>query len=41
MRQEVCYSQKIHIQLNSIEEWQDIILTELEKTNDILINTQT
>ena len=27
--------------VNSIEEWQDIILTELEKTNDILINTKT
>jgi hypothetical protein len=27
--------------INSIEEWQDIILTELEKTNDILINTKT
>ena len=26
--------------VNSIEEWQNIILTELEKTNDILINTQ-
>ena len=26
--------------VNSIEEWQDIILTELEKTNDILINTK-
>ena len=25
--------------VNSIEEWQDIILTELEKTNDILIKT--
>ena len=27
--------------VNSIEEWQDIILTELKKTNDILINTKT
>ena len=27
--------------VNSIGEWQDIILTELEKTNDILINSQT
>ena len=27
--------------VKSIEEWQDIILTELEKTNDILINTKT
>ena len=27
--------------VKNIEEWQDIILTELEKTNDILINTQT
>mgnify|MGYP001355129473 FL=1 len=27
--------------VNSIEEWQNIILTELEKTNDILINTKT
>ena len=26
--------------VKNIEEWQDIILTELEKTNDILINTQ-
>jgi orotidine-5'-phosphate decarboxylase len=27
--------------VKNIEEWQDIILTELEKTNHILINTQT
>ena len=27
--------------VNTIEEWQDIILTELKKTNDILINTKT
>ena len=27
--------------VKSIEEWQDIILSELEKTNNILINTQT
>ena len=27
--------------VNSINEWQDVILTELEKTNDVLINTQT
>ena len=27
--------------VKSIEEWQDIILSELEKTNHILINTQT
>ena len=27
--------------VNNIEEWQNIILEELEKTNDILINTQT
>ena len=27
--------------VKNIEEWQDVILTELEKTNDILINTQT
>ena len=27
--------------VKNIEEWQDIILTELEKTNDILINTKT
>ena len=27
--------------VNSIPEWQDIILKELEKTNDILINTKT
>ncbi len=27
--------------VKSIEEWQDMILTELEKTNNILINTQT
>ena len=27
--------------VESIEEWQDIILSELEKTNNILINTQT
>ena len=27
--------------VNSINEWQDVILTELEKTNDELINTQT
>ena len=26
--------------VKNIEEWQDLILTELEKTNDILINTQ-
>ena len=27
--------------VDSIEEWQDMILKELEKTNDILINTKT
>ena len=31
---------KISYSVNSIEEWQNIILTELEKTNNILINTQ-
>ncbi len=26
--------------VNSIKKWQDVILTELEKTNDVLLNTQ-